>query len=212
MTKRALDRIPRDRANSCPELIVQLNKEGDETVDRSSRYYTAKHYIHSTVSYNQKNQETQTKFVSDRDTRIHYTSSLEDSDSDTSECDENIEGTENITVTKRYLKSRSLSSEDLYTAPVQPYKRFCTSTPEPYERKPEKEPFHCPLKEIINHEGALKVPPVDIIAAPGQRGANAQRGLQRVQAMAGRGRQQNPAPNQVPNLQGADRPLYKSCN
>ena len=163
VTKRALDRIPRDRANSCPELIVQLNKEGDETVDRSSRYYTAKHYIHSTVSYNQKNQETQTKWVSDRDTRIHYTSSSEDSDSDTSECDENIEGTENITVTKRYLKSRSLSSEDLYTAPAQPYKRFRTSTPEPYERKPEKEPFRCPLKEIINHEGALKVPPVDII-------------------------------------------------
>ena len=209
MTKRALDRIPRDRANSCPELIVQINKEGDETVDRSSRYYTAKHYIHSTVSYNQKNQETQTKLVSDRDTRIHYTSSSEDSDSDISECDENIEGTENITVTKRYLKSRSLSSEDLYTAPVQPYKRFRTSTPEPYECKPEKEPFRCPLKEIINHEGALKVPPVDIIAAPGQRGANTQRGLQRVQAMAGRGRQQNPAPNQVPNLQGADPALVQ---
>ena len=45
--------------------------------------------------------------------------------------------------------------------------------------------------------------------APGQTGANTQRGLQRVQAMAGRGRQQNPAPNQVPNLQGADPALVQ---
>ena len=129
VTKRALDKIPRQRANSCPELIVQLNKEGDETVDRPSRYYTACHYINPTVSYNHMNQETQTtqtSLVSDRDTRAQYTSSSEDSDSDsdTTDYDENIEGTENITVTKRFLSNRSLSSEDIYTAPVQPPKRF----------------------------------------------------------------------------------------
>ena len=144
----------------------------------------------------------------DKDTRAHYTSSSDDSDSDTSDYDENIEGTENITVTKRYLNSRSLSSEDLYTAPVQPPKRFRTSTPDPDERKPAKEPPRCPLKEIINHNGALQIPPVDIIVAPGQRGANTQRGLQRVQAMAGRARQQNP----VPNYRAPIRPLYKFCN
>ena len=93
--------------------------------------------------------------VSDKDTRAQYSSSLDDSDSESSDYDENIEGTENITVTKRHLNSRSLSSEDLYTAPVQPPKRFRTSTPEPYERKPAKEPARCPLKEIINHNGAL---------------------------------------------------------
>ena len=127
VTKRTLDRIPRQRANSCPELIVQLNKEGEETVDRPSRYYTACNYIHPTVSHSHTNQETQTtqtNLVSDRDTRAQYTSSSEDSDSESSDYDENIEGTENITVTKRYLNSRSLSSEDLYTAPVQPPKRF----------------------------------------------------------------------------------------
>ena len=135
-------------------------------------------YIHPTVSHSHTNQETQTtqtNLVSDRDTRAQYTSSSEDSDSESSDYDENIEGTENITVTKRYLNNRSLSSEDIYTAPVQPPKRFCTSTPEPYEHKPEKEPPRCPLKEIINHNGALQIPPVDIIVAPGQRGANAQR-------------------------------------
>ena len=106
---------------------------------------------------------------------------------------------------KRYLNRHSLSSEDLYTAPGCPHKTFRTSTPEPYERKPEKEPTRCPLKEIINHNRALHIPPVDIIVVPGWRAANAQRGLQRVQAMAGRGRQQNP----VPNLQGANPALVQ---
>ena len=61
------------------------------------------------------------------------------------------------------------------------------------------------MKEIINHNRPLHIPPVDIIVAPGQRAANTQWGLQRVQAMAGRGRQQNP--NQ--NLQGADPALVQ---
>ena len=54
----------------------------------------------------------------------------------------------------------------------------------------------------------MQIPPVDIIVAPGQRSQNAQRGLQRVQAMAGRGRQQPPAAP-VPNLQGADPALVQ---
>ena len=117
--------------------------------------------------------------------------------------DTDIEGTKNITVAKRYLYRHSLSSEDLYTAPACPSKHFRTSTPELCERKPEKEPLRCPLKEIINHKGALHIPPVDIIVAPGRQGANAQRGLQRVQAMAGR------RGNQNPNLQGADLALVQ---
>ena len=48
---------------------------------------------------------------------------------------------------------------------------------------------------------------MDIIVAPGGQGANAQRGLQRVQAMAGRGRNQNPIPN--PALQGTDLALVQ---
>ena len=61
------------------------------------------------------------------------------------------------------------------------------------------------MKEIINHNGPLHSPPADIIVAPGQQATNTQRGLQRVQAMAYRGRQQNP--NQ--NLQGADPALVQ---
>ena len=54
----------------------------------------------------------------------------------------------------------------------------------------------------MNHR-ALHIPPVDIIVAPGRQGGNTQRGLQRVQAMAGRGRNQNQA------LQGADPALVQ---
>ena len=61
------------------------------------------------------------------------------------------------------------------------------------------------MKEIINHNGPLHIPPIHIIVAPGRGAANAQRGLQRVQAMAGRGRQQN----QIPNLQGANPALVQ---
>ena len=69
------------------------------------------------------------------------------------------------------------------------------------EWQPEKEPIRCPLKETINHRPALQIPPVDIVAAPGGQAANVQRGLQRLNAMAGRGR------NQV--LQGADPALVQ---
>ena len=57
-------------------------------------------------------------------------------------------------------------------------KRFRTSTPDPIERQPEKEPIRCLLKEIINHQPVLQIPLVDIIAAPGGQAANVQRGIQ----------------------------------
>ena len=57
------------------------------------------------------------------------------------------------------------------------------------------------MKEIINHRPALQIPPVDIVAAPGCQAANMQRGLQRLYAMAGRGRNQA--------LQGADPALVQ---
>ena len=59
-----------------------------------------------------------------------------------------------------------------------PNKRFSTSTPDSIERRPEKEPIRCPLKEIVNHRPALQIPPIDIVAGPGGQAANAQRGLQ----------------------------------
>ena len=81
-----------------------------------------------------------------------------------------------------------------------PNKRFRTSTPDPIERCPAEEPMGCPLKEIINHRPTLHKP-VDLTVAPGRQAANAQCGIQRVNAMAARGR--NPA------LQEADLALVQ---
>ena len=52
------------------------------------------------------------------------------------------------------------------------------STPDPTERRPEKEPIRCPLKEIINHRPALHIPPVNLTVAPGGQAVNLQRGRQ----------------------------------
>ena len=61
------------------------------------------------------------------------------------------------------------------------------------------------MKEIINHRPALHIPPVDLMVAPGGQAANAQRGIHRLNAMAGRGRNQ-PQPQA---LQGADPTLVQ---
>ena len=140
-----------------------------------------------------------------KDTGAQYSSPSDSSDSSSSDSDSDIEGTENITVTKRYLHRHSVSSEDLYTNPTPPNKRFRTSTPDPTERRPEKEPLRCPLKEIIIHRPTLHIPPVDLTVAPGRQAANTQRGRQRLNAMAGRGRNQ-PQPQA---LQGADLALMQ---
>ena len=135
-----------------------------------------------------------------KDTGAQYSSPSDSSDSSSSDSDSDIEGTENITVAKHYLHRHSVSSKDLYTNPMPPNKRFRTSTPDPTEQRPEKETLRCPLKEIINHRPTLHIPPVDLMVAPGRQAANAQRGIQRLNAMAGRGRNQ-PQPQA---LQGAD--------
>ena len=142
-----------------------------------------------------------------KDTGAQYSSPSDSSDSNTSDSDSDIEGTENIIVAKRYLNRHSLSSEDLYTAPTHPNKWFRTSTPDPSDRKPDKELIRCPLKEIVDHRPTLNIPPVNLTVAPGRR-ANLQQGVERVQAMAGRGAAGNV--NQVNQaLQGADPALVQ---
>ena len=61
------------------------------------------------------------------------------------------------------------------------------------------------MKEIINHRLALQIPPVNLIVTPGRQAANVQLGRQRVNTMAGRGRNQP----QPPPLQGADPALVQ---
>ena len=181
VTERSIGRLHRDRANSCPDIVQQLNRDFNQLSNSNWLYTTAHEWFYLDPYYLKNDQQTQTELTPTlhiKDTGAQYSSPSDSSDSSTSDSDSDIEGTENITVAKCYLHRHSVSSEDLHTNPTPPNKRFRTSTPDPTERRPEKEPIKCPLKEILNHRPVLHIPPVDIIVAPGGQAANVQRGIQ----------------------------------
>ena len=206
VTERSLNKLRKDRANSCPDIVQQLHRDVEHFSNSNWKYTTANEPVYPDPYLFKNNQQTQTDIIHTlqvKNAGAQYSSPSETDDSSSSEIDSDIEGTENITVTKREIHRHSASLEDLYTNPTPPHKRFRTSTPKPCIRQPEKEPIRCPLKEIINHRPALQIPPVDITVAPGRQAANVQLGRQRVNAMAGRGR------NQPQPLQGADPALVQ---
>ena len=206
VTERSLNKLRKDRANSCPDIVLQLNRDIDHLANSNWRDTTVNQPVYPDPYLFKNDQQTQTEvkyILQVKDTGAQYSSPSDIDDSSSSEIDSDIEGTENITVTRRHIHRHSASSEDLYTNPAPPHKRFRTSTPEPPVRQRDKEHIRCPLKEIINHTPALQIPPVDLIVAPGRRNANVQLGRQRVNAMAGRGR------NQPQPLQGADPALVQ---
>ena len=210
VTERSLKKLRKDRANSCPDIVQQLNRDFEQFSNSNWRYTTANEPVYPDPYYLKNDQQTQTEIqhtLQVKDTGAQYSSPSDSDDSSSSDFGSDIEGTENMTVAKRYLHRHFISSEDLYTNPTPPHKRFRTSTPEPFERQPEKEPIRCPLKEIINHRPALRIPPVDLIVAPGRQAANVQLGRQRLNKMAGRGRNQ-PQP-QPQASQGTDPALVQ---
>ena len=185
-----------------------MDRDFEHFSNSNWRYTTANEPVYPDPYVFKNDQQTQTEIIHTlqvQDTGAQYSSPSDSDDSSSSDFDSDIEGTENITVTRRYIHTRSASVEDLYTHPTPPHKRFRTSTPEPQERQPDKEPIRCPLKEIINHRPALHIPPVNLTVAPGARAANVQLGRQRVNTMAGRGRN----PPQPQPLQGADPALVQ---
>ena len=208
VTERSFRKLRKDRANSCPDIVQQVNRDFDHFSNSNWRYTTANEPVYPDPYFVKNDQQTQTEIIHTlqvKDTGAQYSSPSDSDDSSSSDFDSDIEGTENITVTRRDIHRHSASSEDLYTNPMPPHKRFRTSTPEPPERQTHREQIKCPLKEIINHRPALHKPPVDLTVAPGRRAANIQLGRQRVNAMAGRGRN----PPQPQPLQGADPALVQ---
>ena len=189
VTERSLSKLRKDRANSCPDIVQQLHRDTDRLANNKWRNISFTKPVYPDQYRYRNDQQTQTDIqdiLHVKDTGAQYSSPSDTNESSSSDFDSDIEGTENITVTRRPINRRSASSEDLYTNPTLPHKRFRTSTPDPCIRQPEKEPIRCPLKEIINHRPALQIPPVDLTVASGRRAANVQLGRQRVNAMAGR--------------------------
>ena len=206
VTERSLNKLCKDKANSCPDIVQQLHRDTDRLANSEWKNISFTKTVYPDQYRYRNDQQTQTDIqdiLQVKDTGAQYSSPSDTNESSSSDFDSDIEGTENITVTRSPINRHSASSEDLYTNPTPPHKRFRTSTPEPCIRQPEKEPIRCPLKEIINHRPALQIPPVYLTVAPGRRAANVQLGRQRVNAMAGRGR------NQPQPLQGADPALVQ---
>ena len=215
VTQRSFGQLDKKKAKSCPDIASPIDREFEDLTNSNWQYQTAHETIPPIPPYPRTDQVTQTDPI--KVVRLISTaaqcalppddsSGSSSSSTSSSDSEDKFEGIENITVAKRYHSRKSSSEEDIYTAPTPPHKRFRTSTPDPEERKPDKEPDRCPLKEIVNHKPALQVPKVDIIVAPGRRGAGANlktASRQRVNAAmaAGRARQ--------PNLQGADPALVQ---
>ena len=148
-----------------------MNRGFDHFSNSNWRYTTGNEQVYPDPYQFKNDQQTQTDIIHTlqvKDTGAQYSSPSDSDDSSSSDLESDIEGTENITVTRRDIHRHSASSEDLYTNPMPPHKRFRTSTPEPPVRQPDKEQIRCPLKEIINHRPTLHIPPVDLSVAPGR--------------------------------------------
>ena len=144
VTERSFHKLRRDRANSCPDIVQQLDKDFEHFSNSNWRYTTANESVYPDPYVFKNDQQTQTEIIHTlqvQDTGGQYSSPSDSDDSSSSDFDSDIEGTENITVTRQYIHTQSASVEDLYTHPTPPHKKFRTSTPEPQERQPDKEPI-----------------------------------------------------------------------
>ena len=106
VTERSLGRLRKDRANSCPDIVQELNRDFDNLSNSNWRYTTAHEQLYPDPYYLKNDQQTQTEItrtIQVKDTGAQYSSPSDGSDSSSSDFDSDIEGTENITVVKHYL-------------------------------------------------------------------------------------------------------------
>ena len=121
VTERSVGRLRRDRANSCPDIVQQLNRDFEHLSNSNWKYTTAHEQLFPDPYYLKNHQQTQieiTPTLHVKDAGAQYSSPSDSSDSEGADSDSEIDGTENITVSKRYLRRHSVSSEDLYTNPM----------------------------------------------------------------------------------------------
>ena len=95
VTERSVGRLCRDRANSCPDIVRQLNRNFDYLSNSNWRYTTAHERFYPDPCYLKKDQQTQTNLTPTlhvRDTGAQYSSPSDSSDSSSSDSDSDIEG------------------------------------------------------------------------------------------------------------------------
>ena len=99
VTERSVGRLHRDRANSCPDIVQQLNRDFDHFSNSNCRYTTAHKRFYQDSYYLKNHQQTQTEITPTlqvKDTGAQYSSPSDSSHSNSSDSDSDIEGTENI--------------------------------------------------------------------------------------------------------------------
>ena len=106
VTERSFRTLRRDRANSCPDIVHQLDKDFPHFSNSNWRYTTANESVYHDPYVFKNDQQTQTDIIHTlqvQDTGAQYSSPSDSNDSSSSDFDSDIEGTENITVTRRYI-------------------------------------------------------------------------------------------------------------
>ena len=99
VTERSFCKLRKDRANSCPDIVQQLNREYDYFSNSNWRYTTANEPVYPDPYFFKNDQQTQTEITHTlhvKDTGAQYSSPSDSDDSSSSDLDSDIEGTENI--------------------------------------------------------------------------------------------------------------------
>ena len=98
VTERSFNKLRKDRANSCPDIVQLLNRESDHFSNSNWRYTTANEQVYPDPYYRKNDQQTQTEITHTlqvKDTGAQYSSPYDSDDSSSSDSDSDIEGTEN---------------------------------------------------------------------------------------------------------------------
>ena len=88
VTERSLGRLRKDRANSCPDIVQQLNRDSDHFSNSNWRYTTANEKVYPDPYFLKNDQQTQTEItpiLQVRNTGAQYSSPSDSSDSSSSD-------------------------------------------------------------------------------------------------------------------------------
>ena len=116
VTKRSFSNLDRQKTKSCPDITSLVDREFEDPSNSNWQYTTVLDKVPPILPHPKTDQATQTALIHIlhvNNTGTQYSSPSYSSDSSSSHYDGEIEGTENITVAKRYVRRQYSSHEDL---------------------------------------------------------------------------------------------------
>ena len=110
VTERSLGRLRKGRANSCPDIVQELNRDCDICSSSNWRYTTTHERLYLDPYYLKNDQQTQTEItrtIQVKDTGAQYSSPSDSSDSSSSKATR--KGTNKVSI-ERNNKSQALTA------------------------------------------------------------------------------------------------------